>query len=444
MSMSVSQFLTRLKKWGIKGSLSVLDHGLQSGANFILSVLLARWLLGSHYGSYSIAFAVYQFVYQVHNATILEPMSVLGPARMQHRLADYLRDQIRLHFVISILAGLVICIIGVVVFVFNQVLGRVLITMGIALSFILLPLLMRRGFYLFRRPGLAFLGSTIYALFLCGQLWILKISGYISVDLAFPIIGLAGLVSGLCLVKQIPPRQAAVIPAGVTWSNNWQYGQWLVYSSLLIALASQVQTLVVGAFLGLSDAGAFRALQNFVQPIILSFAALSAYLLPVLSSDFGTGNISGLKQKGKYLLVLFLVISVGFELFLLAYASNLESILYDGRFSPYVYLIPVWGLVPIVAVSTYVYYFLLQSIQRPRAILLGSVIWSATSTILALAFSLKWGILGATVSVIAGYLAAGIAFAALYRIYIAEPNDTGVNNVRILDKKNSTEHFPLE
>jgi O-antigen/teichoic acid export membrane protein len=417
-------FVERLKNWGIKGGLSILDHGLYSGANFILSILLARWLLPSHYGIFSIAFAVYQFAYQAHNAVILEPMSVLGPSRMFHRLTDYLRDQIRLHFVISLLAGLTICIMGLLVFVFNQTLGRVLIIMGTVLSFVLLPLLMRRGFYIFRKPEIALLGSILYAVFLCGELWIVKNSINISVDLTFPIIGLAGLVCGLYLIKQVPPKQAVSIPVSVTWSNNWGYGKWLVYSSLLIALAAQVQTFVVGAFLGLSDAGAFRALQNFVQPIILLFTAVSAFLLPSLSYDFGIGNIPALKRKGKYLFVLFLIVSVSFELFLIIYASALESVVYDGKFSSYVYLIPVWGLVPVAAVLTYVYYFLLQSIQRPKAILIGSFVWAITGAILSVVFSAKWGIAGATVSVVIGYLISGIAFAFLYRFYVSELNST--------------------
>jgi O-antigen/teichoic acid export membrane protein len=423
MESNIPSFDTILR-WGIKGSWSVLDQAVFSGANFILTILLARWLLPSHYGVFSIAFAFYQFGYQAHNALIVEPMSVLGPARMYHRLRDYLRDQIKLHFVISYFAGLAICVVGLIVFAFNQVLGKVLILLGLVLSFLLLPLLMRRGFYLLRKPEFALLGSALYAIFLFGELWV--VNGFInaSVYWAFPIMGLAGLVSGLYLYGQIPPKESALFSIVVTWSNNWKYGKWLVYSSLLIALAAQAQTFVVGAFLGMSDAGAFRALQNFVQPMILFFAAISAFLLPSLSSDFGKGNIAGLKRKGKYLFCLLLVVSVIFELFLLRYASTLERLVYDGKFSSYAYLIPVWGLVPITGVLTYVYYFLLQSIQRPKAILIGSVMWSATSTILSMVFTSKWGIAGATVSVIAGYLVSGIAFAILYRYYISRPDNT--------------------
>jgi O-antigen/teichoic acid export membrane protein len=420
--MDTSLFMARLKTWGIKGGLSVLDQGLYSGANFVMNILLARWLLPSHYGVFSIAFAVYLFAYQIHNAIIIEPMSVLGLAKMHHRLPNYLRDQIKIHFVVSLLAGFAIIVIGLIVIAFDQILGRVIIILGMVLSLILLPLLTRRIFYLFRKPQFALLGSAVYTIFLLGGLWLAYIFINISVDLAFPLIGLAGLTSGVFLIIQIPQQQSDHVSFRDIWFAKWNYGKWLVYSSILIALAAQVQIFIVGGLLGLKDAGAFRALQNFIQPVILFFAAISAFLLPSLSYDFGKGNIAGLKRKGKYLFALFIIVSLGFELLLIEYGSALEAIIYGGRFSSYVHLLPVWGLVPIAGVLTYVFYFLLQSIQQPGAILIGSIVWSATSAILSVIFSMKWGIAGAVASVVAGYLFSGIAFAFLYQYYISRSN----------------------
>src|SRR6266542_4967051 len=127
MYMNTTLLFSRLKHWGLKGGLSIVDQGLYSGANFVLSILLARWLIPANYGIYSIAFAVYQFVFQAHNSLILEPMSVLGPAKMPHRLADYLRDQIKLHFFVSSLGGLFICVVGLLILLFNPTLGKVII-----------------------------------------------------------------------------------------------------------------------------------------------------------------------------------------------------------------------------------------------------------------------------------------------------------------------------
>ena len=42
-----------------KGFLAVLDQGLISGSNFLLSILLARWLRADQYGAYALSFAIF-------------------------------------------------------------------------------------------------------------------------------------------------------------------------------------------------------------------------------------------------------------------------------------------------------------------------------------------------------------------------------------------------
>src|SRR6202030_792544 len=42
--------LDKLRLWINKGGLALLDQGLISGSNFILSMLLARWLTPESYG----------------------------------------------------------------------------------------------------------------------------------------------------------------------------------------------------------------------------------------------------------------------------------------------------------------------------------------------------------------------------------------------------------
>src|SRR5580692_6677487 len=39
--------------WIAKGGLAIADYGLISGSNFLLGVLLARWLSPEHYGAYA-------------------------------------------------------------------------------------------------------------------------------------------------------------------------------------------------------------------------------------------------------------------------------------------------------------------------------------------------------------------------------------------------------
>ncbi|MFQ5571532.1 MAG: hypothetical protein ACE5G0_17775, partial [Rhodothermales bacterium] len=93
----LAQLTDLFKRWSTRISLSILDQILLSGANFILNVLLARWLIPDAYGAFAVAFSVFLFLSGIHNALIVDPMSVLGPARFGNRLPGYLTSLFYTH-----------------------------------------------------------------------------------------------------------------------------------------------------------------------------------------------------------------------------------------------------------------------------------------------------------------------------------------------------------
>src|SRR5580704_13776073 len=72
--------LSRSRKWLFKGVIAVMDQGLISGSNFLLGILLARWLGADQYGAYALAFSMFILVSFVHQSLLLEPMTVFGPS----------------------------------------------------------------------------------------------------------------------------------------------------------------------------------------------------------------------------------------------------------------------------------------------------------------------------------------------------------------------------
>lgn len=158
--------IERIRRWGKQGALAVLDQGLFSGSNFALNVLLARWLTSSEYGAFSVAFAIYLFFTGFHNALILEPMTVLGPANHANQLDQYVFSQFRLHAVVTVILGILMAFLGIIL-VFaddnSSLLGGAIVGAGIALPFMLLTWLVRRIFYILQQPGGALIASGSYA-----------------------------------------------------------------------------------------------------------------------------------------------------------------------------------------------------------------------------------------------------------------------------------------
>ena len=69
-----------LKSWILKCSTAIVDHGLISLSNFLLGIVLARYLGSEQYGAYALAFSTFVLLSLTHSALAMEPMSVFAPS----------------------------------------------------------------------------------------------------------------------------------------------------------------------------------------------------------------------------------------------------------------------------------------------------------------------------------------------------------------------------
>src|SRR5574337_1323441 len=99
--------------WLSKVFLAVMDQGLISGSNFVMSILLARWLSAEQYGAYALAFSIFLLLSQFYVSLLLEPMAVFGGSTYRYRQQGYLGALLWIHlgtallvfFVLGISAG---------------------------------------------------------------------------------------------------------------------------------------------------------------------------------------------------------------------------------------------------------------------------------------------------------------------------------------------------
>jgi len=96
----------RARRWISWGAFAVVDQGLISGSNFALAILLARWSSQDEYGAYAVAFGIFVLLSQLHQATILEPMSVFGGSIFSNQIRHYLGILLWLHLFLSIVSVL--------------------------------------------------------------------------------------------------------------------------------------------------------------------------------------------------------------------------------------------------------------------------------------------------------------------------------------------------
>lgn len=421
--MALFDWFWRYRAWGWKAGLSIVDQGLFSGANFILNVLLARWLAPEDYGAFAIAFAVMLVFYQIQSSLILDPMSIMGPVYHTSNIFGYFKQQLKLHFLITIFMGLLLSggILAVSkFFAIEKKILEVAVTMGWGLPFTLLPWFFRRVFYILQKPGISTIGSfTYFSGSILGLLFLNEIS-LLSSEWAVLLVAFSGFISSVAMCFFWDKRNIFMEENSLltVLKQNWVVGGWLFASAGLVVFAGQAQIFLSGSLLGLEDAGAVRILQLFSQPMVLIVNAVGGLVLPLLSSAYGKGDMPGFKKLVHNLVAGLVALSTLYALFLFLFSGQIEFLLYQGKYAKYVPLIPFWGLIPLLLSINSGPSWGLQAAQRPYSLLMVSILWVITSATLGYIFILSWGVWGATLSAVIGYTIAVICYAGLYRLWI--------------------------
>jgi len=181
-------------------------------------------------------------------------------------------------------------------------------------------------------------------------------------------------------------------------SSQWNFGRWALAAAVLAVAASQVQILLTAGMVSLEAAGAFSAMQNFVNPMAQTIAAITILSLPVLSADFGRGNLAGLHRKGLFLSFALTAMSIFYLIAIMLLAVPLDQWLYSGKYNAYLWLVMPLGLVPIFTAMGAGFSLILRSIQKVRSYLIIGVVSGITAIISSYLMIKAWGIAGSVAS----------------------------------------------
>ena len=405
----------RVRTWGIKSGVSIVDQGLVSGAGFLLSFLLARWLSSEAYGAFAVAFATLLFLSGFHNVLLLEPMSVMGPARYSNQASAYLAAQLKIHKLLgSLLAGaLLLTALLMKLLEANRELAMATAASAFALPFFLMLWLVRRMAYMVQRPAIAGWASAGYFLLTLFGLLVLHTRNVLTPTTAFFVLGSAGLLSVALPLRQLGMLGARTVDP-CSWravaQENWNYGRWLVLSTALFSVAAQIQTYLVAGFLGLGAAGIFRAMQ--VPSLVMTqiVIAVGLLVLPSMSYEFGLGQLAQLRKKAVLASAFVTLLALGYAAFLALFADSIEHLLYGGKYSGYVRLIPILGLVPVCTGLAIGFSMAIRASQKPHFDLVANAISAPAGLITAAVFIKLWGLNGAALSLVAGFAAYAAVF----------------------------------
>ncbi len=178
------------------------------------------------------------------------------------------------------------------------------------------------------------------------------------------------------------------------------FGKWIILAAFLNFAATQVQLFVAAIYLGLEQAGMFRALQNFTLPMLQVLTAISTLGLPSIAHDFGRQMFDGMYKKsfrsGSRTCCFFCVV---FCPAFFLWNSPGAVILFRKIFPVFIYNL-VMGIIPLITAIEVGYSMIIRAFQRP----IYHAVWTGTMALVAIfvgTWLTRWlGIAGAVYSLI--------------------------------------------
>lgn len=392
-------------QWVRKGGWAILDQALFSGANFILSMLLARWLIPSEYGSYSIGFSIFLFVAGFQNAFLLEPMTIIGPSQHLGHLKDYNAVILRLQLCLSLLVSIVMLLLATVMKMMNNAtLGNLFIIISLSSPFILLFWITRRIPYTEQKPSSATLGTLVYMILTISLLLIFRYYNQtLTPGLAYVILALASFIAALALFAALKINLSVdrqTVSALTVTFENWRYGKWIAITSIVYWLSGDIYILLSAGFLGLEEAAALKALQNLVMPLNQIITALGLVLLPWTAGRLHQLSKHKMKKEILSISLIFSIVSVVYLFLLMTFSDTIIRLLYNQQYISYSWLLPYIGLASLITIFGSGYQIGLKSQQKSKAIFISYTVSAIAAITLGTFLIRMLGIKGAGISMI--------------------------------------------
>lgn len=372
-----------LKKWGSKGFLSILDQGLFSGSNFLVNILLARWLTPEEYGAFAIAFSIYLLFAGISNSLTLEPMMIFGSTYFKEKIDNYLTKVFKSHIGLSLFLGFIFLLVS---FFTKNIVRETFISAAISLPFMLMVWFCRRTFYLKFKIDQAAIFSGIYSIVLLAGIIILKQREILYPYSIYFVFIIASLISAiyykisntairLVLLNDIAYQEILM--------SHWNYGKWIVLASIASSISTLLYTPLLGLVSSLNEAAAFKAIQNLTSPFQQLMAASSLLTLPFLSNNAQILTRNNFNKKLAFMVMFFLFFSLSYSSILIIFGRAIINVLYSSEFyTDYYWLIPAFSIVLILMAIIEPLTISCRAFEKPKIVLLSKIVSAITVLIL--------------------------------------------------------------
>lgn len=369
------------------------DQGLVSGVNFIIGILLARFLGIDQYGLFALAWMAVLFASSLHQSIFVASLFALLPSHKNGTL--FIRQLYSGQFVFSLLIFLFIALAGGLALPFFPEWGNlsfILVVAGTAAIYVLNDFL-RRVAFARHNPSIALaMDGSGYGLqpILILLLYYFDQLNLIHTLLIILFLQMLSSIIGTYLLRLSP----TLTGWRTTALSVLRYSKYLIGTSILQWLSGNFYTLTAAGVLGPIAVGAIRIAQNILGVMHVLLLGMENFIPVRAAEQYHAKGLSGMVH---YLARIFAQVAIPFIGALLLIALFREKFIvwiYGWEYAPYTYvLLAFCGIYVLVFIGTQLR-FLIRTVERNQLIFWSYVLTSIVSVLTADFLVSQYGIAG--------------------------------------------------
>ncbi len=399
--------IASLKNWAERGFWAVSDQTLFAGANFLTSILLARWLEPAAYGAFSLAYAIFLLLGAVHAGLWTEPMLIYGSGRYREYFTAYRHVLLRYHWRFGGAAGLVFLLLHLGFWACGaRDISLSFLGLSLAAPTVLYLWLVRRGAYVLLKPRLAALGGGLYLLIYAGLTFIFLRTRTLDTFTAFLAMAVASLASAETIRWRMDTETEQAVDSEEVHNLHWRYGRWALLAGIFSWVPGNIFYLILPAFHGLEAAAQFKALMNLLMPILHFNGALGQLLVPGMVRALDQGK---LRQFILTSLATLTTFAVSYCFLLAVFGTHLLKFIYKDKYLESTDWIYWFGMLPVSAATVSTMNSAIRAIEKPKIVTNIYAFISELTIITGVILSWRYSIIGSAftllfVNTISAYL----------------------------------------
>lgn len=270
---------------------ALADQSMVSGANFVTTIVLARYLGIEEFGRFALVWMAVLFVNSLQHAMVNMAMMSIGPKQAEAGLPAYYGAVFAQQAVFAVLSFVLLGLGALACDALFPAWGLSGLALPLAFAGFAFQMqdFLRRYFFTRGRPGAAMATDAVSYL---GQLVLLLVLflfvEFHSAGVLWIVGGTSGAAAALALFAIERPVWSAVVFREVL-ARHWRFSRWLTASALMRWMSGNFFIIAAAAVLGSPAAGALKAAQNIVGGLHVLFFGLEN-VIPIRAAEIHGEN----------------------------------------------------------------------------------------------------------------------------------------------------------